>query len=253
MDSKTGLSVTIVAGNAEDTIADCLKSVSFADEIVVVIDSRCEDNTKAIAESFGCRVYTEEWKGYDGQKNSAVQKCTNEWVLSIDSDETVPDTTRDAILKELLSPRCDVYRLPRKNHLHGRWLKRGDFWPDWQIRLFKKSSGRFVGNPHDKWVSNAPVGTIDEPIEHYSFKDYEDMIRRMNTYSNIGALELYKKGIKANRLTPLVHGLSMFIKIYLIKRGFLDGFDGLVNAVLKASGSFFKYAKLIELRNQKTD
>lgn len=248
--SQNRLSVVIIAKDAEERIADCLRSVSFADEIIVIIDSDSSDKTKSVAESFGCKVFVEEWKGFDKQKNSAVKKCSNQWILSIDTDEMITTSTRDAILQELKSPRFDVYRFPRKNFIHGRWLKRGDFWPDWQIRLFKASSGMFVGDIHEKWISNCLIGTIHEPIEHFSFKDYADMVNKMNIYSNIGAMALHKAGTNINTFSPVLHGLSMFIKIYFLKMGFLDGVDGLVNAILKANGSFFKYAKLLELQRQ---
>ncbi|MCX8026859.1 MAG: glycosyltransferase family 2 protein [Thermodesulfovibrionales bacterium] len=250
--NNNSLSVAIIAKDSEKDIERCLKSLEFADEIVVVVDSRTTDSTVSIAQSFGCRVFIEDWKGHDGQKNSAVEKCSNLWVLSIDADERIPETTRDKILQVLSSPRFNVYRFPRKNHIQGRWLKRGDFWPDWQIRLFKKTSGKFIGNPHDKWVCSDEIGTIEEPIEHFSFRDYHDMIQRMNVYSTVCASDFQKKGFKTNSLTPIIHGLSMFIKIYFIKMGFLDGIDGLVNAVIKANGSFFKYAKLIEMKRQDT-
>lgn len=156
------------------------------------------------------------------------------------------------ILEIIKEPRASAYRLKRKNHIKGRWLRHGDNWPDWQVRLINKNKGSFKGEIHEKWITEGTIGKIDAHIEHYGFLDYAEMLETMNKYSSISAKELYLAGKRASVLSPVVHVLSMFIKIYILKRGFLDGLDGLVLALLKASGSFFKYAKLIELQREKS-
>ncbi len=246
---NTPLSVSIIAFNEEANLPDCINSLTFADEVVVV-DSGSSDNTVQIASSLGCKVFVEPWKGHSEQKNSAVSKCSHQWVLSIDADERIPAETKEAIIQALRQPKAEVYRFPRKNHIHNRWLKGGDFWPDWQIRLFKKTSGRFCYSPHERWITQSKVETINCPIVHYSFRDYSHMVEKMNQYSSIAAAELMRAGKRYSVLTPFIHGFAMFVKIYIQKRGFLDGLDGFVNAMLKAGGSFLKYAKLLELQEQ---
>jgi glycosyltransferase involved in cell wall biosynthesis len=251
---KLPLSVAIVTKNEEELLAACLGSVSFADEIVLV-DSGSTDRTLEIAREFGCRIYVEDWKGYGFQMNSAVEKCGNEWVLIMDADESIPEETRQAIEGIVaLSSAADAYSFPRKNHLHGRWMRHSDMWPDRVVRLVRKGTGRFHVRSHGKWRTE---GLLDEsllcPINHYSFNNYSDLIETINKRSTAVAREQYGQVGNIWPLTPVLHGLLMFLRIYILKLGFLDGFDGLALAVGKGMGSFFKYAKIIELRRNSKD
>lgn len=245
------ISAAIITKDEEKRLPDCLKSLSFTDEIIVV-DSGSKDRTVEIAKEFGCKVFIEDWKGYGNQKNSAIQKCFNEWVITIDADERIPPKTKEVILETIKNPRASAYSFKRKNHINDRWLRHGDSWPDWQVRLVNKNKGSFKGEIHERWVTDGIIEKIDAYIEHYGFLNYAEMLETMNKYSSISAKELYLSGEKAIVLSPIVHALCMFIKIYILKRGFLDGLDGLVLALLKAGGSFFKYAKLIELQRKKS-
>lgn len=248
---KVPLSVAVITKDEEKNLPACLASVSFADDIVVV-DSGSTDGTVSIAREFGCRVFVEEWKGYGPQKNSAVARCKNHWVLVLDADERVPEETAVEIEKTVRGRHdADAFRLKRKNFLHGRWLKHSGYWPDFQTRLVKRDRGSFQNVIHEKWVTPGVIGNIEGHIEHYAFDSYSDMLKTLDDYSTVIASELYASGRRAHALSPPWHGIVMFFKIYLLERGFLDGMDGLVTALLKAGGSFFKYAKLLEL--QRTD
>jgi (heptosyl)LPS beta-1,4-glucosyltransferase len=249
---KIHLSVAIITKNEEKNLSGCLKSVSFADDIVVV-DSASIDRTVEIAKEFGCHVFTEDWKGYGPQKNSAVDKCRYEWVLLLDADERVTVEARDEILRVLGKPEADAYSFKRKNYLHGKWIKHSGYWPDRHIRLINKTKGLFQSVIHEKWVTDGRVKYLDACIEHYAFSNYSDMLGTLNEYSTIIARELFNSGKRANFLSPLYHGIGMFLKIYFIEMGLLDGLDGLVTAVTKAGGSFFKYAKLLELQRWNKD
>jgi glycosyltransferase involved in cell wall biosynthesis len=248
---KISLSVAIITKDEEKNLPACLASVSFAGDIVVV-DSGSMDETVGIARKFGCRVFVEDWRGYGPQKNSAVSKCRHTWVLVLDADERVPQNTRDEIMRTIgAAPHDDAFRLKRKNFLHGRWLKHSGYWPDRQIRLVNKDRGSFQNVIHEKWVTSGMVGDLDGYIEHYAFDGYSDMLKTLNDYSTVIAAQLYAAGRKTHVLSPPWHGIGMFFKIYFLKRGFLDGMDGLVTALTKAGGSFFKYAKLLELQREK--
>jgi len=249
MTKKTGLSAAVITKNEEERLPDCLKSISFADEIIVV-DSGSTDRTVEIAREFGCRVFIEDWKGYGPQKNSAVEKCRNEWVLLLDADERVPAATWDLIGKAVENPAADAYTFKRKNYLHGRWLKHSGYWPDRQIRLVNRVKGSFRSAIHERWVTDGPIADLDACIEHFAFSDYSDMLKTLDEYSSVIARELYASGKRANALSPVLHGGGMFFKIFVIEKGFLDGLDGLVTALTKAGGSFFKYAKLLELQQR---
>ncbi len=252
MTKGTGLSAVVITKNEEDRLPGCLKSLSFADEIVVV-DSGSTDRTVAIAREFGCRVFTEDWKGYGPQKNSALDKCENDWALLLDADERMSAGASEAIADALKSPSAAAFTFKRKNYLHGRWLKHSGYWPDRQIRLVRRDKGSFRSAIHERWVTDGQIADLDACIEHYAFSGYSDMLKTLDEYSSVIARELYASGKRANVLSPVLHGGGMFLKIFIIEKGFLDGLDGLVTALTKAGGSFFKYAKLLELQRRERD
>lgn len=248
VDQGTALSVAIIAQDEEKNIPDCLRSVAFAPDIVVV-DSGSRDRTLEIAREAGCRVFHQPWKTEAEQRNTAVGRCLHDWVLMIDADERIPPGTRDEILRRLSEPGAfTAFSFPRKNFLHGKWIRHCDWWPDRVIRLMNRRYGNYQGDLHSRWVASGRVGRIPTPIEHYSYRDYRHMLDVANSRSTIMALDLYRKNAKISVVTPFAHGLGMFLKIYLYKTGFLAGFDGLVIAVARAAGTFFKYAKLLELQ-----
>jgi len=243
------LSVAIITKDEEKNLPDCLKSVSFAEDIVVV-DSGSSDRTVGIAKEFGCRVFVEAWKGYGPQKNSALEKCKYDWVLSLDADERMPAGSEDIIRKILKNPAADAYSFKMKHYFHGKWIRHCGYWPDRHVRLFDRKRGLFHGAMHEKWIIEGTIFDLDAHIEHYGFYDYADMLTALDEFSTIQSRELFASGRKANVLTPLYHGVGAFLRIYLLQRGFLAGLDGLVIASTKAGGSFFKYAKLFELQRE---
>lgn len=247
--NRPGLSVAIITLNEERKLPACLESAGFADEIVIV-DCGSSDMTVEIAEGRGAKVFVEDWKGFGPQKQSAVKKCLNEWVLVLDADERVSPEAKDEILRAVSKSDCSAYSLPRRNFFHGKWIRHADFWPDRQVKLVRKSEGGFEGYIHEKWVTPGKTGLLVSPIDHYSFDDYSSMLRTMDKYSTDTAREMREKGIRASALSPAYHALAMFLKIYFVKLGILEGIDGLVIALTKAGGSFFKYAKLLELQRR---
>ncbi|MGO9614694.1 MAG: glycosyltransferase family 2 protein [Dissulfurispiraceae bacterium] len=252
MRNKIKLSVAIITRNEEKNIVACLKSVSFADDIVVV-DSGSTDRTVEIAKDFGTRIFIEQWKGYGPQKNSTIEKCVNDWVLILDADERLAAEAIESVIEVLKRPTAAAYALKRRNYLHGKWIKHSGYWPDKQIRLVNKTMGTFHSAIHEKWVAEGPVKELDVCIEHFGFESYSDMLRTLDDYSTIIAKDLFSSGRRANFSSPVYHGIGMFLKIYLFELGLLDGMDGLVIAITKAGGSFFKYAKLLELQRRKED
>jgi glycosyltransferase involved in cell wall biosynthesis len=245
---KIRLSVAIITRNEEERLAACLKSVTFADEVLVV-DSCSEDRTVEVAESFGARVIIQEWGGFSWQKQFAVDHCTHDWVLILDADERVPEETACLVEREMTMRRPDVsaYAFKRKNYLHGRWIKHCGWWPDRIVRLVNRQKGAFDGRPvHEKWLTNGEVKELDAFIEHTSFEEYSDLVDKMETYSNLASQELFEEDVRVNALTPILHGLWMFLKTYFLELGIMDGFDGFIISAMNAGGSFLKYAKLRE-------
>ena len=244
------LSVAIVAGNEADRIEACLQSLTFADEVIVVVDARSKDGTFDIARSYGCRTISKEWLGFAKQKQNAVDLAKNDWVLILDADERVPEQTAEGLKRLLTAPEPDVaaYGLLRKNFFHGRWIRRCGWWPDRVVRLVNPKKGRFSDHwVHEHWEANGTVKDLNMLIEHRSFRNYADLIDKMQNYSTLSAMQLKMEGKRCGWWTPSLHGFWTFLRTYLLELGIMEGFDGMVISLLNAGGSFMKYAKLWEL------
>lgn len=251
------VSVAIVARDEADRIAACLESLTFSDEVLVLVDSRSQDDTFAIAQSYGCRVERQEWLGYARQKQSAVDRCKHDWVLILDADERVPEAAghKIALLTESAHPDTAAYALLRKSIFHGRWIRRCGWWPDRVVRLVDRRQGAFNNDlVHEQWLSD---GKVEDPglyLEHHSFRNYAHLIDKMQNYSALAALQMAQEGRRANWWTALSHGAWTFIRTWLLKLGILEGFDGFMISTLNAGGTFMKYAKLMEMNlYDKTD
>lgn len=251
--NKIPISVCIIAYNEEAKIAGCLDSVIFFDDVVVLIDSKTTDKTAQLARAFGCRVFSEDWKGDGPQKQSAIDKSKNNWVLLLDADERLAsDSLR--IIKDLFpgENQVEAYSFKRRSYISNRIISHSGWWPDRVTRLFDKKICRMKGITHSSLDVTGKTIPLNAVIEHYSYKDYSHLISKMNTYSSWMANELYENNKKITYLTPLTHAFWMFLRTFIIKKGFMDGLDGLVISLSNAVGSFFKYAKLLELqRNRK--
>lgn len=249
---KIPVSVCIIAYNEEAKIRGCLNSVRLFDDVVVLIDAKTTDKTAGIARDFGCRVFVEEWKGDGPQKQSAIDKGNNDWVLLLDADERVAADSV-LIIKEHLrrEKSVEAYSFKRRSYIGDRIIRHSGWWPDRVTRLFDKKMCRMRGITHSSLEVNGKTILLDAVIEHYSYTDYSHLISKMNTYSSWMANELYANNNRINFFTPLTHALWMFLRTFIIKRGFMDGLDGLAISVANSSGSFFKYAKLLELQRQR--
>jgi glycosyltransferase involved in cell wall biosynthesis len=251
--NKVPLSVAIITKNEEKNLADCLKSVSFAGEIVIV-DCGSTDRTEDIAGQYGARWFVEPWKGYGPQKNSALDKCVYDWVLMLDADERVPDETAKKVAELLYG--CDLadgYSFRWKNLFHGKWIKCTDWWPDEHVRLVRRDKCRLAGLTHEKLVVNGTTVRLSCCIEHFSYRLYSDLFRKLDDYSTELAAQMHSEGKRAGPADALLHGAWMFFRNYILKLGFTAGFDGFVISLSKGAGTFLKYAKLYELRKFSTD
>ncbi len=246
------LSVTIITLNEEKNITQCLESVKWADEIVVV-DSGSKDKTIEICRRYTDRVFLNPWRGMNEQKAFAMEMAFHQWILNIDADERVTDELRDHILRILEKPEHDGYRFPRKNFFLGRWMRYGGWYPDHVLRLFRKDLSYYGGiNPHDKViVRTGNVGTIKTPLLHFTYSSISQYIIRQNSYSSAAAVELFNRGKRTNPLHIFFKTVWKFIEVYFIKKGFLDGGRGLITALGSSFSQFMKYSKLWELERNK--
>lgn len=246
------ISVCIICGNEIDNIERCLKSVSWADEILVM-DSFSTDGTYDIALKYTDKVYRHEWLGYIGQKKLIAEKATGPWILFVDADEEVSDKLRKEIEMRFAHPlpsEIHGFNCPRLVYYLGRWIWHGDWYPDMKLRLFRKEFGECGGEePHDRILVRGKVANLKGPLNHYTYDDISDQLRQINRFSSISAESYKAKQVGLFRL--IMHPLYRFIKCYFIKRGFLDGIPGLIIAVNVSFGTFVKYAKLWDLQRSR--
>ncbi len=245
------LSVTVITLDEEANIADCLKSVAWADELVVV-DAGSEDGTQEVCWRLGAKVYSNPWSGFAAQKNLALSLASHPWVLSLDADERATEELREEV-QGLLGeePPCDGYYIPRKNIFMGKWLRHGDHYPDWQLRLFRREKGRFLDRPvHESVEVEGSRGYLEGSLEHLSYRGLKDFLDRLNRYSALAAEELYRRGVKPRARHFLLRPPTRFFRSYVLQRGFLDGAEGLILAACYSFYVFMRYAKLWELRRE---
>jgi glycosyltransferase involved in cell wall biosynthesis len=238
------LSVAIITRNAASQIESCLASVAFAEEVVVV-DSGSTDGTIDLATRHGARVIAKEWLGFGRQKQFAVEAARHDWVLCLDADEAVSEELRDSIVAELRAPRGFVYAMPRRNRFLERWLKHGEGYPDWSVRLFHRKHARW-GNEavHEKVATALPVHRLRGDLLHDSAETLEKYLDKQNRYTSLQAESLRAAGRRASLFHLLFSPLLRFIKFYVFRLGFLDGVPGLVHIAIGCMNTFNKYAKL---------
>ena len=237
-------SVAIITFNEEQNIAACLRSVAWADEIVVV-DNGSSDHTRAIARENGARVLeVPDWPGFGPQKNRAIAACTGDWILALDADERVEEPLRVEIEQAMAGAAFDVYAMPRRSTYCGRFIRHGGWWPDYVTRLFRRDTARYSDSRvHERLVTERPVGRLRAPLTHFSFRSMEQVVEKMNRYSSESARVLAESGRTPGLASAVGHGLAAFIRTYVLRLGFLDGRFGFMLAVSNAEGSYYRYVK----------
>jgi glycosyltransferase involved in cell wall biosynthesis len=245
----TRLTVTVIAWNEEERLRACLESVSFADEIVVV-DAESSDKTASLAREFTDKVWVRPWPGFAVQKNFALDQATGQWVLSLDADERVTPELAARIRSIVTAEGVAAgYLIPRRNIFWGAWVRHGGLYPDYQLRLFRRGAGRFAEDAvHESVRVDGPVQTLAEPLLHQSYRDLEDFVRRSNRYSTLAAADWLRRGRAVSVPGLIMKPLGRFLSMYIMRRGFLDGWRGLVLAVLYAEYVFLRMAKAWEAR-----
>jgi glycosyltransferase involved in cell wall biosynthesis len=234
--------------NEEDNIAECLRSADFAAEWIV-IDSHSTDATRERAAALGARVIERDWPGHVEQKNFAIGEAVNDWVLCLDADERVSPELRASILAAL--ERADLpdgFEMARRTWYLGRWIRRGGWYPDRKLRLFRRGKGRWGGtNPHDHVRVEGRVERLDGDLLHYSYRSISDHLRTIDSFTTIAAREKHAAGRRAGLADVTLRPFGKFLRMYVLKLGFLEGFAGFAVAATGSFYVFLKYAKLREL------
>jgi glycosyltransferase involved in cell wall biosynthesis len=252
MAEKIPLSVAIITKDEEANLPGCLMSVAFARQIVVV-DSGSIDGTLEIARDFGCDVFTEPWKGFGPQKQMAIDRCREPWVLVLDADERIPPETETAIRAVVSGGQGGAagYSFPRKNFFQGRWIRHMGWWPDRITRLFRNGRGRMTeAAVHEAVDVAGQIALLDAPIEHYTESRLSEILKKIDRYSTLAAEEAFREGRRSSVWGAIARAELTFCQDYVLRLGFLDGRQGLVLSVTDAVNKFFKYAKLSELNRQ---
>lgn len=248
------LSVCIVTHNEEHNILNCLNSVKWANEIIVV-DSFSADNTVSIAKNFATnvKVVSNKWEGCGIQKQFATNLATNEWILILDADEILSFELQKEIKNTLENPLAEGYIIPFKSYYCNKQIRFGDWLGESHLRLFKKASAYVVPRLiHFRIELKGKTKKLKGYIHHYSFPNLEKVLHKVNQYSTDGAVFLHSKGKKCGLLKAIARGTFAFIRGYILKLGFLDGKEGLLLAFSNAQGTFYKYAKLMLLAKKTT-
>ncbi len=243
------LSVVIISYNEQANIGRTLETVQWADEIIV-LDSGSSDSTVDIASSLGAKVYTEKWKGYAAQKNSAIEKASGDWILSLDADESVEPPLAAEIKAVVASPgAANGYWIARKNYFLGRWMRHGGFWPDRKLRLFRRGMGRFEERlVHETAKVSGPSATMKHALVHHAYPTLHGYIETQNRYSTLAAQMAVQRGYRGfSVMNIVVRPLATFFYNYFLRLGFLDGAEGLALHLFHSGYVSWKYSKAWEL------
>lgn len=242
------ISVIIITKNESQNIRDCLESVRWADEIIVV-DSGSSDDTVSIARQFTDKVFYNEWKGFAEQKSFAMNLASNDWLLSLDADERVTENLKDEILNSDLDE-FDGYRIKRDNYFLGKLIRGCGWGNDYQLRLFKKSKTRLTDRlVHEGFEVEGKVGQLKNSMLHFSYRNFSDAFIKINHYSTLEAIEKQNRK-NVNAFTIVITPVIAFLQHFFIRKGFIDGIYGLFVSIMHAITKLQVQLKIWELKNQ---
>ncbi len=249
------LTVVILTKNEEENIVEVIKNARKVTEKVLIIDSGSTDKTVELAEANGAKVIYRKWDNdFSAQRNFALQNVATDWVLYLDADERINDELAEAILKAAKDPAKAMYRVIRRNSAFGREFKYGVLAPDSVIRMFPKNLAEWQGKVHESPVGNLPVKTLPGFLKHYTYKDFSQYLDKMNSYAAIGAQNNKAKNKKASVIKDLVlRPIFAFVKMYFLKKGFMEGWLGFALSVNYANYTLNKYNILKLLNEEKED
>ena len=247
------LSVILITRNEEANLADCLASLEGIAQQIVVVDTNSSDRTLDIAKSYGAVIaQPQDWPGFGPQKNRALDLATGEWVLSLDADERLTPALKSEIVTAIHhSAHVDCFAIPRLSWYCGRFIRHSGWNPDYVDRLFKRGSARFSDDlVHERLITSGQVAKLENPMLHYSFMNYSQVLQKIDHYSTASAQQAFARGKRSSPIKAMLHGLWAFIRTYFLRAGFLDGYQGLTLAISNAEGSYYRYIKIWLLQNE---
>jgi len=251
------ISVCLIANSEAHRIRRALDSITgWVAEIILVLNDDVGDGTDEIASEYGAKVFREPWKGFMAQKNSAAQKAGQQWILGLDADEVISPPLKKEIHELFAQPEkllnFAAFNFPRCTSYGGRWIRHGDWYPDRQIRLWRRGSAEWGGiDPHAQLVVNGNIGRLKGDLLHHSMEDLNHLVRKTISYTDIFARQKSDAGLQVGLATLWFRPLWRFVRGYFLRLGFLDGWQGFSIAWLGAFYTFLRYAKVRELQLSK--
>ena len=242
------ISAYIIAYNEAEKIEAALRSIRWADEIVVA-DSYSTDETVQICQRYGARVIQVAFEGFGKLRNAALQELSGDWVFSLDADERCTEAAAAEICATVVrADAADAYWVPRRNYVFGRWMRYSGYSPDYrQPQLFRRGKLRYTEDAvHETFVLDGTLGYLREPIAQIPFRDLAQMLHKMQRYSTLGTERLRARGVRPSMAAAMVHGIAAFLRHYVLQFGFLDGWAGFIIAFANFEGTFYRYAKHLE-------
>lgn len=247
------LSSIIIAKNEETNIRKCIESqLECIDEIIIIIDSKTTDNTKEIALEFEkVKIEISEWLGYSKTKQYAISKTSNDWVLWIDADEEITQELNEELIEfKKQETEYSAYQVARRAFFLNKWIKHSGWYPGYVTRLFNKNKANFIEKEvHEHLIVDGKIGKLNNDLNHFTDPNINHYFEKFNRYTSLAAFELFNKNKNATLSDILARPLFLFLKMYIFRKGFLDGFHGLILALFSAFYVFVKYSKLWEKQN----
>lgn len=244
------LSAILITKNESLNLEDCLASLQGLVDEIVIVDTNSQDSTIDIAKRYGAIIsQPADWPGFGPQKNRALDLATKEWVLSIDADERLTPALIAEIKARLQAPgEVSCFSIPRSSYYCGRFMKHSGWYPDYVDRLFKRGTAVFSDHlVHERLLPSGTASKLTNPLLHYSYRSFEQVLAKVNSYSSAGAQQAFEAGQSATLASAIGHGMWAFIRTYFVKRGFLDGSYGFALALSNGQTSYYKYLKLWHL------
>ena len=248
------IAAVVITKDEERNIGPCLESLRWTDEIIVV-DACSGDRTVEIARQYTDRLFVRAWPGFGPQKNFGIDKTNADWVLVVDADERVTEPLQKEILALLRTgPPADVsgFEIPRRNYFYGKWIRGGGIYPDYQLRLFRRSAGRYDDVLlHERLQLRGRVAKLESPFDHYSMPTIDTHVKKMARYTTLGAQEKLKVRTRVTCLDLAGSHLMTIFRTYVLRGGYRDGLHGVIVALFAGMHTFVKYAKAWEMSRQR--
>lgn len=251
--SRPTVACIVITKNEERNIVDCLASVRWADDLIVV-DAESSDKTVELARASGAKVFVRPWPGFGLQKNFGMAQASSDWILILDADERVTEELRGEVRARLEQwrPGAPVaYRIPRRNFFYGAWVRRAGVYPDYQVRLFRRGMAQYNDVAvHENLIVDGEIGTLVGHFDHYTERRIQDHFKKFGLYTTLAAQEKTKRVQRVCWIDLIFRPLVVLVKTYVLKQGFRDGARGLIVSVFASMYTFVKYAKLWDATRQ---